>query len=150
MTELKSAYKKMSKTPRMIQLVLTNESRQLLEKTLQPFKFSNKQAQSEQYCHHITIAYKPTLEQFAYIQNQLQENEKVVVKVIERAWSDSLQIEAVRVELPINIPWLKYPHITVSMEGNKPALSNEMLTSSDKQSEQVSELTLETTLKYYK
>jgi hypothetical protein len=149
MTDLKSAYKEMSKPPRMIQVVLSDESRNKLLNYLNPLKYSNKSAKPDQYCHHITLAVNPNQKQLIFLNSQIQENQELNITCFQRAWSDSLQIEAVLVEIPyLEVPWQTL-HITTSMEHDKPALSNQMIKSTDKQTQQIN-LELKGTVKYYK
>ena len=100
--------------------VLSNASRNLIASKF-PFKYSRK------ICHHVTIAFSMTDEDYAKFKAQFESNDKAIVKAV--GYADGTDIEAIAVSINNETKRLdgSFYHVTLSLTPpKKPVNSNEL------------------------
>jgi len=104
----------MSVTPLYVAVVLNSESRLRLCRW-----FPAKALLEKLFAHHMTVTFRPTLEEF----EKLPINQGVFLKVIGYAQDEHVQAVAVMGFPSSNA----IPHITVATDGTPPKASNDLL-----------------------
>lgn len=131
------------KIPRFIYAELTPSSVEKLKNVCHP-KFINE------YCHHSTIAYKPTEEQFKDIETFYFKGKIISIVADFRAFNETCDALFVSFkDIDSGLPLLclnKFPHITISTNGVPPKNSNDIL--NGKNEKQYVVLELEGVIKY--
>lgn len=115
----------MTRLPRMISAVLTEVSQKWLREKIGEPQYKKI------YCHHVTMAYKPTEQDVLNLEKIVQNGQEVVIKLGRKLWANGVEaVEAQVIEpqsqqlIPIKN---SHPHITISTDNKPPVLSNDML-----------------------
>lgn len=116
--------------PDILWVEITPQTKDALVKQVK-FKFDKYNLKDDQSLHHITLAFKPTLEDVALIEKWAKKDEIITIKIEENCWNEKIQALKVRLFNSNNeelVSSKKIFHITVSAKiGTPPKLSNEML-----------------------
>jgi hypothetical protein len=126
----------MSNLPRIVWAKLTPEAVSTIKDELDRrggMKFDNQTLKPDQYLHHVTLLFKPTVSQMEDF--PAKHGDKIKVRLIDRCWSTTLPVEAITAVPFINGNPLHFDnrvlHITVSTDGLPPVRSNDLLMSVD-------------------